>query len=255
MGVSFPSLTSLSDKVFHNSGITSIDDLGKIASIPNGGYQGGTNQGAFSSCVNLTKVVLPETLISIGDYAFHQSTNIAELNIPSSVTTIGASAFYNCTSLAFDELNLPNLTTLGQNAFYGVKIKKLNLGAIPTLPTASSTTQNFGDKSILEEVVISDGLKSIPNYSFYNYVNLKNVSLPSSVKALGEYSFKGCKQLSLDLSKVETFGRECMANTALSGDLSLPSAKGDTGYRAFYNNAITSVSNLGQLVRLNPYTS
>ncbi len=254
--LNLPSLTSIGYGAYYDSKIAKVKSLGSITIIPNATYLGGTTYGVFSLCVNLAEVSLPSTLATIGSRAFYQDTALSKITYDwSKLVTLGENAFYNCTSLIFDELNLSNLTSLGQDAFYGVKIKMLNLGALTSLPNGTSSTQNFGNKETLEEVEILDSLESIPDYSFYNYINLKKFSLSPSVKVLGGYSFKGCESLNLDLSKVETFGRECLAGSGLIGDLSLPSAKGDTGYRAFYNTSITSVSNLGNLQRLNPYTS
>jgi hypothetical protein len=52
--------------------------------------------GAFGNCTKLKKIILPNTLTSIGAYAFYNCTSLEELNIPNTVTAIGNGAFYNC---------------------------------------------------------------------------------------------------------------------------------------------------------------
>lgn len=55
--------------------------------------------GAFSYCINLKKVVLPESLRRIGCNAFAVCKKLEEINIPQSVTKIGANCFLDCKAL------------------------------------------------------------------------------------------------------------------------------------------------------------
>ena len=43
---------------------------------------------------------IPNSVTSIGDYAFSGCTSLTSVTIPNSVTSIGDSAFYGCTSLS-----------------------------------------------------------------------------------------------------------------------------------------------------------
>ena len=198
---------------FSNSGIRKIVNLGKITTIPNGST--GTGNGVFKGCTKLESVILPDTLLTIGSLAFQGCTSLSEINIHNSVTTIGQNAFYGCTSLEIEDLNLPNLETLGQNAFYGVKIKKMVLGKLTALPAATTATQNFGDKSVLEEVVLPETLTSIPNGSFYQYTNcvIEDLNLPN-LTTLGGGAFNGTKLRKItSLGSVSEFPAES-ANTS-----------------------------------------
>ena len=189
--VDLPNLESIAGGAFWMSGISSIVNLGKITVLPDGG----NTRGVFKGCKNLVSANLPSSLATIGAYCFQDDTALASVNYDwTKAVAINTNAFYNCTSLAFDELNLPNLTSLGQNAFYGVKIKKLVLGALTALPAATTSTQNYGDKSVLEEVVLPQTLKSIPNGSFYRYTNcvIEDLNLPN-LTSLGGGAFNGTK--------------------------------------------------------------
>jgi hypothetical protein len=63
--------------------------------------------------------------------------------LPSGIITIGNEAFNNCPALS-GELNLPNLTSIGNGAFIGTKITRiLNLGNISVLPSAFSGCTNL----------------------------------------------------------------------------------------------------------------
>jgi hypothetical protein len=54
---------------------------------------------AFSDCVNITSIVIPDSVISINSYAFNNCNGLARVEIPDNVTTVGDYAFYGCTSL------------------------------------------------------------------------------------------------------------------------------------------------------------
>ena len=54
---------------------------------------------AFSHCTSLTSVTIPNSVTSIGEHAFSYCTSLTSVTIPDSVTSIGEYAFYDCTSL------------------------------------------------------------------------------------------------------------------------------------------------------------
>lgn len=74
------------------------------------------NSGAFAYSA-VTKVVLPEGLLAIGNQAFSECDVLEEINIPSTVQTIGQDAFYNCDSLAIAVIP-ESVMTMGNHAFY-----------------------------------------------------------------------------------------------------------------------------------------
>ena len=54
---------------------------------------------AFYDCSGLTSITISNRVTSIGDWAFGYCENLASITIPNSVTSIEDSAFYNCSSL------------------------------------------------------------------------------------------------------------------------------------------------------------
>ena len=192
-----PNLTSIGNNSFGGynkgtcTGLKRVLDLGSITTLPDD-----TNeyQGTFRGQLNLTDVTLPETLTKIGKKAFCGCTSLANINFPSAIATIGAAAFVGCTSLEIEDLSLPNLTSLGQNAFYGVSVRRIsNLGNITSLPVANESTQNFGKKDVLEEVLLPSSLTSIANYSFYGYTKITSIDARNCT--IGMSAFQGCKSL------------------------------------------------------------
>lgn len=73
---------------------------------------------AFSRCVGLSAITLPETLTTIGDEVFYRCTGLTELTLPNSVTSIGESFVYRCSALKI--VTLPStIGAIAAEAFYG----------------------------------------------------------------------------------------------------------------------------------------
>jgi hypothetical protein len=72
---------------------------------------------AFHECTWLTSITIPASVTSIGLQAFYYCKNLASIEIPSSVTSIGERAFNTCTKLASVTIYAPSLTTYGTKAF------------------------------------------------------------------------------------------------------------------------------------------
>ena len=71
---------------------------------------------AFYDCASLTSIIIPNSVTSIGSNAFGGCTSLRSINIPNSVTFIGEYAFHDCTSLT--SINIPNsVTSINSSAF------------------------------------------------------------------------------------------------------------------------------------------
>lgn len=113
--------TSIVTQIPHNSVITVIFNGG--TAVPDYAlYE------ALSSASYLTSVTLPDSITSIGSYAFRNCTSLTSINLPDSITSIGSYAFYNCTSL--EEIILPkDLITISDYMFRGcTSLRKIGIG-------------------------------------------------------------------------------------------------------------------------------
>ena len=73
---------------------------------------------AFDGCSGLTSVTIPNSVTSIGNLAFYLCSGLTSVTIPNSVTEISDDAFYYCRSLT--SVTIPNsVTYIGRDAFYG----------------------------------------------------------------------------------------------------------------------------------------
>ena len=131
--------------------------------IPNDGSIKSIHNNAFSSCIRLTEITIPESVTSIGDYAF-QGTSLSSVIIPDSVTHIGIAAFRDCQLL--ESAVLPsNLTTISELMFY----ECTSLSSI-TIP-ASVTTIDM---------------------SAFTRCALTSITIPEKVEHISTFAFLGC---------------------------------------------------------------
>ena len=73
---------------------------------------------AFSGCSGLTSVTIPNSVTSIGEGAFSGCSGLTSVTIPGSVTSIGDYAFSGCSGLT--SVTIPNsVTSIGESAFSG----------------------------------------------------------------------------------------------------------------------------------------
>ena len=73
---------------------------------------------AFSGCIGLTSITIPDSVTTIGSSAFSGCTGLTSITIPESIITIGSSAFSGCTSLT--SVTIPeSVTSVKDNAFVG----------------------------------------------------------------------------------------------------------------------------------------
>ena len=73
---------------------------------------------AFFGCTGLTKITIPNSVTTIESYAFFGCTGLTKITIPNSVTTIESYAFAECTALT--SITIPDsVTTIGYEVFYG----------------------------------------------------------------------------------------------------------------------------------------
>lgn len=76
---------------------------------------------AFLGCSSLMNVNIPSSVINVKDWAFNKCSSLTNINIPSSVTNIEALAFKNCINLNVVINNSKNNVLVGKDAFYGCK--------------------------------------------------------------------------------------------------------------------------------------
>ncbi len=123
---------------------------------------------AFNYCSSLTSVTIPDSVESIGEYAFHVCSSLTSVTIPDSVTSIGDGVFLSCDSLT--SVTIPDsVTSIGESA--------------------------FGGCNSLTSIMIPDSVLSIGFYAFNPCTSLTSVTIGNGVTSIGVYAFEDCKVL------------------------------------------------------------
>ncbi len=153
--------------------------------IPEGVTSIGNN--AFYGCEGITSVSFPSTLKSIGASAFASCTNIPSVVIPKDAS-IGESCFSYCSSLT--SVTIPEgVETIGASAFTHTGLTSLTLPS-----TIRSMSQSFYGCESLTELTLKDGITTLGG-SFYSCTALTTVNIPGSIKEVGFQDFTGCTGL------------------------------------------------------------
>lgn len=141
----------------------------------------------------ITKVVIPEGVKKINQYAFANLTALEEVVLPSTLQSIEYGAFLGCTSLkkvTFSGEN--NLKIINQEAF-----KECALDGTLDLSSATIISDYaFAGNKKLDEVVTSENLLSIGSYAFAGCSELAKIDITAEKVKYGSYAFNGCKKLS-----------------------------------------------------------
>lgn len=129
---------------------------------------------AFFNCYYLTKVDLPEGLVSIGDNAFVNCRYLERIEIPDSVTSMGKSVFQTCLRLTEVKWS-EGVTEIEEDTF--IDCRSLSYINIPKNVTALGKGAFLGC-SELREVVIPSSVKSIDQVAFGGRCNnLKSIKI------------------------------------------------------------------------------
>ncbi len=175
------------------------------------------------------EIVIPNSIVSIDDYAFYYRVNVTSIKISDSVTSIGCDAFNNCSSLT--------------SVVFGNGVTNIGSSA-------------FSDCSCLTSITIPDSVTSIGMNTFYGCSGLTSITIPDSVTNIGDSAFRGCSGLtsvtignSVMTIESHTFEDCCELKTVTIGNSVM-----SIGYGAFKNcGNLTSITILDSVTSIDKY--
>lgn len=208
--------TTIQDQAFDGCwGITDTLTLKNTTSIGDGAFMScesikgvklqscnGLGRHAFAGCANMTKlqIIDDSTISSIPFGCFEGCYKLTTVELPS-IQQIQSHAFQNCQALNFAAFNFENIKYVGIDAFKGttnyeydatqtlkiLKVKNLILESDYTnVTTFPDQINHLSDNDEEDSVtIIADG-------SFANHFDFQSITLPSSIKSIGNSAFFNC---------------------------------------------------------------
>ena len=167
---------------FNNNNLTNVIIPNSVTSI---------GSASFYDCSELTSVIIGNGVTHIGNFSFYDCYKINNLTIGNNVALIGDKAFAYCSGLT--NVTIPNsVTSIGSQSFYNCS--KITSVKIPNSVTSIGDNA-FNGCSNLTSVEIGSCIKNIKNGTFRDCYNLKTLIIGDSVESIGEYAFEGCSSL------------------------------------------------------------
>lgn len=144
----------------------------------------------ISPIESVKRVVLGDSVVSIGEEAFSECSSLTSVHIPSSVSSIDYDAFYNCTSLT--SVNIPEGITIGDCAFQGCS----SLTSV-YIPNSFNSIGDgvFSECTSLTSINIPEGVTSIWSNAFSGCSSLTSIHIPEGVTTIEDGVFKNCTSL------------------------------------------------------------
>jgi hypothetical protein len=195
--------------------------------------------GIFGYNSQVTNIVVPTGAVSISDHAFRDTPNLRNVEIPNTITSIGKFAFKNS---GITSVILPdNLTHLSEGAFE-------NCGSLTNIYIGAGVLrierEAFYGCSNLPSVVIPEGVTNIGVNSFRKMDRLKSIIIPNSVVEIEGSAFvelQGLTNVVFGLG-ITNIGSQAFAFSQNIGSISLPSSLKSIQYGAF--QGIVNLTNL-----------
>lgn len=154
----------------------------------------------------LTSIYIPNSVKSIGGFAFENNKNLESVHLPENGCTIGhrggyldahGSIFDGCTSLK--TITIPDGLDVIDPTHFETCISALSAPKLESVTFAKGTSTIcnglLANCPSLKSINIPDSVKSIGASVFSDCEALESIDIPDSVKSIGSYAFSGCEAL------------------------------------------------------------
>ena len=188
-------------------------------------------------------IFLPDTVSTIGDYAFYYAGELSSINFPTALTSIGDSAFFACQSLT--AVDIPaTITQIGESAWAAcTSLPAITVAAENPNYTAVDGVLYTKDMTVLKvypfaksgvTFTVPDSVVELEAYAFA-YTGMQSIDGCASLRAIGDSAFYSCSALKSlpDAPKLETIGERAFYSCKALTSLSFPDSMRSIGEYAF----------------------
>lgn len=193
----------------------------------------GNNVEHIPACIcrqmeNVISIIIPESVVSIGDEAFSGCGLLTSISIPDNVVSIGRRAFENCDSLS--------------SVIVGNGVKSLN-------------DYTFSYCDALSAITLGCGLENIGEYAFAHCPSITSLTIPGNITAIGEFAFYKCTSLETVILNegLTSIGNRAFMSCSALVDVNIPNSVTSIESGAFMASALTSITIPENITELDSY--
>lgn len=211
---------------------------------------------AFENCGNLRSIVIPDSVVSIGDSAFADCDNIVSASMP----TIAISAI---PKEKLETLAITSGAEIADDSFSGCmnlksvvisdKVSRIGSFAFRSCYSLVSVVLGngltyigdnaFRECSQLAEIIISDSIIGIGDFAFIDCSSLTNIIIPESLRSIGYAVFSGCGFTDITIpDSITSIGEFAFSYCSNLESITIPDSVTEIGDSAFYSSGLTSVT-------------
>ena len=182
--------------------------------VPDGVDEIAWNAFSYSQ---LSSVNISDGVTKIANGAFYASPQLRSVILPASVMSVGESAFYGCSRL--QRVNLSHVRKMGKKAFQDCKaLEQVIANHLTDVPQSA-----FESCTSLTSVELNTEINSIGEHAFKHCKALLWIELPNELTSIGKEAFEDCALKSLDLpAGVVTIGERAFKSCKDLTSVSLP---------------------------------
>ena len=198
-----------------------------------------------------TTLVVKEGTTAIADYVFNYENrpeNLVAITFPESLEEIGNNSFRDCVNLK--EVTIPKaVTKVGEYAFDARYLEKVTWNAVNCESLKENEWENsihiFGDsfeENSISRFILGTEVERIPNYLCYGMTNVEEITLPSTLKSVGESAFMNCSIKEIIIPEnVDSIYSNAFRGCKIS-EVTIPEGVTYVGGGAFYDIDLTKVT-------------
>ena len=204
---------------------------------------------AFCMKRNICEIIIPNSVVCIGEDVFGGCWSLQRINIPSSITRIGTKTFSWCKSM--QSIDVPtSITHIGEEAFSGcVSLQQINIPC----SVLSIGKGAFSECKSLSQIILPNSITSINGWTFSQCESLKKIILPNTLFSIGGYAFWLCSSLTQvtipnSVARIDSWA---FSQCGSLQQIVIPNSVTNIGCKVFWLCSLQEIKILSSIVSIN----